>query len=135
VALEKIESLGLALDEGGREGGAERAGDARHAMSGVLTGDVFRMNRKARMSGRSASGRLDVTIRTGELVFIIGGNGSGKSTFVKVLTGLYLPQQGAGQAERRGDHARDPGLVPAAFCGGVLRFLSVQETVGARSGA
>ena len=35
-----------------------------------------------------------MTIRTGELVFIIGGNGSGKSTFEKVLTGLYLPQQG-----------------------------------------
>ena len=35
-----------------------------------------------------------MTLATGELVFIIGGNGSGKSTFVKVLTGLYLPQQG-----------------------------------------
>ena len=30
----------------------------------------------------------------GELVFVIGGNGSGKSTFVKVLTGLYQPREG-----------------------------------------
>jgi len=27
-------------------------------------------------------------------VFVVGGNGSGKSTFVKVLTGLYPPQRG-----------------------------------------
>ncbi|MCI5119315.1 MAG: ATP-binding cassette domain-containing protein, partial [Candidatus Electrothrix sp. LOE1_4_5] len=28
-------------------------------------------------------------IKSGEIIFIIGGNGSGKSTFMKVLTGLY----------------------------------------------
>ena len=45
-------------------------------------------------------GPLDLTLATGELVFIIGGNGSGKSTFVKMLTGLYLPQQGTRAAQR-----------------------------------
>src|SRR5438876_5652583 len=40
-------------------------------------------------------GPLDVTLRRGEIVFLVGGNGSGKSTFVKVLTGLYSPQVGA----------------------------------------
>lgn len=39
-------------------------------------------------------GPLDFTLRRGEIVFLVGGNGSGKSTFVKVLTGLYLPQEG-----------------------------------------
>jgi putative pyoverdin transport system ATP-binding/permease protein len=39
-------------------------------------------------------GPLDFTLRRGEIVFVVGGNGSGKSTFVKVLTGLYLPQEG-----------------------------------------
>jgi len=29
------------------------------------------------------------------MVFIIGGNGSGKTTFVKLLTGLYAPENGA----------------------------------------
>ena len=33
-------------------------------------------------------------LRKGELVFIRGGNGSGKSTFMKVLAGLYMPQTG-----------------------------------------
>jgi putative ATP-binding cassette transporter len=40
-------------------------------------------------------GPLDLSLRRGELVFLVGGNGSGKSTFVKVLTGLYPPTVGA----------------------------------------
>jgi putative ATP-binding cassette transporter len=39
-------------------------------------------------------GPLDFTLRAGELVFIAGGNGSGKSTFLKVLAGLYEPASG-----------------------------------------
>ncbi len=39
-------------------------------------------------------GPFDFSLRSGELIFIIGGNGSGKSTFVKILTGLYSPQEG-----------------------------------------
>lgn len=41
-----------------------------------------------------ALGPVDFVLRPGELVFAVGGNGSGKSTFVKVLCGLYTPQQG-----------------------------------------
>ena len=40
------------------------------------------------------SGPIDLTIRRGELIFIVGGNGAGKSIFLKLLTGLYYPQQG-----------------------------------------
>jgi putative ATP-binding cassette transporter len=39
-------------------------------------------------------GPLSLELHPGELVFIIGGNGSGKSTFVKVLAGLYQPLKG-----------------------------------------
>ena len=39
-------------------------------------------------------GPLDFTLRAGELVFITGGNGSGKSTFLRVLSGLYPPDSG-----------------------------------------
>jgi putative ATP-binding cassette transporter len=42
-----------------------------------------------------ALGPLSLTFASGELVFIIGGNGSGKTTFIKLLTGLYAPQDGA----------------------------------------
>src|SRR5262249_37224284 len=39
-------------------------------------------------------GPVDFTLNSGDLVFITGGNGSGKSTFLKVLAGLYLPESG-----------------------------------------
>jgi putative pyoverdin transport system ATP-binding/permease protein len=39
-------------------------------------------------------GPIDFTLRSGELVFITGGNGSGKSTFLKLLAGLYKPDSG-----------------------------------------
>ena len=39
-------------------------------------------------------GPLDFTLHSGDLVFITGGNGSGKSTFLKVLAGLYPPDSG-----------------------------------------
>ncbi len=93
VALEKIESLGLALDEGNREGGAERP-VAQGAHCVEFSQALFSYESKGEDERSFSLGPLDLTIRSGELVFIIGGNGSGKSTFVKVLTGLYLPQQG-----------------------------------------
>jgi putative pyoverdin transport system ATP-binding/permease protein len=39
-------------------------------------------------------GPLDFSLRSGDLVFITGGNGSGKSTFLRILAGLYKPQSG-----------------------------------------
>jgi putative pyoverdin transport system ATP-binding/permease protein len=39
-------------------------------------------------------GPLDFTLRSGELVFVTGGNGSGKSTFLMLLAGLYPPDAG-----------------------------------------
>ncbi len=39
-------------------------------------------------------GPINMHIRAGEIVFVIGGNGSGKSTFMKLLAGLYQPKSG-----------------------------------------
>ncbi|QTA86283.1 cyclic peptide export ABC transporter [Desulfonema magnum] len=41
-----------------------------------------------------SAGPFSLTVRAGEIVFLAGGNGSGKSTFVKILTGLYPPASG-----------------------------------------
>ena len=47
-------------------------------------------------------GPLDLQVGQGEIVFIVGGNGSGKSTFLKLFTGLYLPASGCVKVD---DHA------------------------------
>nr|WP_262896902.1 cyclic peptide export ABC transporter [Fulvivirga sediminis] len=39
-------------------------------------------------------GPIDLSVKKGEALFIIGGNGSGKTTFAKLLTGLYAGSSG-----------------------------------------
>ncbi len=39
-------------------------------------------------------GPFNLDIKRGELIFVTGGNGSGKSTFVNLITGLYKPKSG-----------------------------------------
>jgi putative ATP-binding cassette transporter len=64
-------------------------------------------------------GPIDFTLRSGELVFITGGNGSGKSTFLKVLAGLYTPDSGEITLDgmRINDSTRENyrGLIAAIF--------------------
>jgi putative pyoverdin transport system ATP-binding/permease protein len=40
-------------------------------------------------------GPISLSLRPGEITYIVGGNGSGKSTLAKLLTGLYFPQDGS----------------------------------------
>ena len=41
-----------------------------------------------------ALGLVNLTIKAGEMLFIVGKNGCGKTTLIKLLVGLYTPQQG-----------------------------------------
>jgi len=64
-------------------------------------------------------GPCDLTIRRGETLFITGGNGSGKSTFLKLLTGLYHPRQGSVMVDQTkigpGQLAAYRGLMATVF--------------------
>ena len=65
------------------------------AVEKIILNDIcFTYAGNSQEAGFSA-GPFRETIQAGELLFIIGGNGSGKSTFLKLLTGLYYPTQGA----------------------------------------
>src|SRR5919107_688482 len=44
--------------------------------------------------GVRALHRASVTLRAGEVMALLGENGAGKSTIVKILTGLYRPDEG-----------------------------------------
>jgi putative ATP-binding cassette transporter len=64
-------------------------------------------------------GPIDFTLNSGDLVFITGGNGSGKSTFLRVLSGLYPPDSGEINVDgvRINDNTRDDyrALISAIF--------------------
>lgn len=42
-----------------------------------------------------SSGPWSLSLERGELVFLVGGNGSGKSTALRLISGLYAPQSGS----------------------------------------
>ncbi|TMP30008.1 cyclic peptide export ABC transporter [Pseudoalteromonas rubra] len=44
---------------------------------------------------------INLTLRKGELVYLVGGNGSGKTTFAKLLCGLYEAQEGQIQVDNQ----------------------------------
>nr|WP_276553467.1 cyclic peptide export ABC transporter [Cupriavidus gilardii] len=45
--------------------------------------------------GAFTLGPIDLSLRAGEVVFLVGGNGSGKTTLAKLLVGLYAPERGS----------------------------------------
>jgi putative syringomycin transport system ATP-binding/permease protein len=77
-------------------------------------------------------GPINMGLRSGELVFIVGGNGSGKSTLAKVLTGLYSPTQGRIllDAEPVNDGNRD--LYQSLFAAVFTDFHIFNRVIGPR---
>lgn len=82
------------------EGGAVTPAEARMMASAykgfreiAYRGVTFSYGRRGD-SSRFHVGPLDLTVRAGETIFFVGGNGSGKSTTLRLMTGLYPAEEG-----------------------------------------
>ncbi len=90
VSLKKLDGLQLAKgDTGFAQGDDSLSGFRELSLSGV----EYRYPDQDGAPG-FAVGPLNLTVKRGELIFVQGGNGSGKSTFARLLTGLYRPLNG-----------------------------------------
>ena len=94
-ALKKIEEFGISLDSI-LDPQAEVS--ARQLQNGggltLDLKDVAFTYESVRGSEPFSLGPLSFQLDAGQVVFVVGGNGSGKSTFVKLLTGLYQSHKG-----------------------------------------
>jgi putative ATP-binding cassette transporter len=95
VALEKLEDFGLALSRETAElNGHDTQADLQAMWEQLELENVTHAYRHEQADNNFMLGPLSFTFRPGEVVFLTGGNGSGKSTFAKLLTGLYIPETG-----------------------------------------
>jgi putative ATP-binding cassette transporter len=94
VALQKVEALGLSLAALPAEGDAAQAAAPARGWRRLELLGVTHTYRSEGSDHDFTLGPLDVTFAPGEIVFLTGGNGSGKTTFAKLLTGLYTPEAG-----------------------------------------
>jgi putative ATP-binding cassette transporter len=93
VAIQSIQEIESKLDEALRPLPTKVAGLSSFAEI-VLDGLTFQFD-DPRSEHPFGLGPLHLTISSGEVIFLTGGNGSGKSTFLKLLTALYRPRSGA----------------------------------------
>jgi ABC-2 type transport system ATP-binding protein len=105
-------------------GGTATPAVRTHDLTKVYTG-LFGRNRVVALN------RLNLEVRRGEVFGLLGPNGSGKTTTMKLLLGLIRPTEGSAQVL-----GRKPGNVLTNECIGFLpeesylyRFLNADETL------
>ena len=91
IALRKIQNLRLSLEDGEGQSDTTPVSTSWQRLEIQAVSYAYRRE----TDGHDFHlGPIDLSIGPGEVVFIVGGNGSGKTTFAKLLTGLYVPDSG-----------------------------------------
>lgn len=94
ISLKKLENLGLSPADRDSAESEMRYPDAPLAWERLDLEQVTHSYYREREDDNFTFGPIDLSIYPGELIFVTGGNGSGKTTFVKLLAGLYTPEAG-----------------------------------------
>ena len=92
IALQKIESLGLSLASRTEISTVPPA--LKSDWHSLKFKSVTHTYYREQEDNSFIFGPIELTLYPQELVFIVGGNGSGKSTLAKLITGLYVPENG-----------------------------------------
>ncbi|MHC5599074.1 MAG: cyclic peptide export ABC transporter [Nostoc sp.] len=92
IALQKIESLGLSLASRSEISTIPPAFKSDwHSLKLKSVTHTYYTDQE---DNSFVFGPIELTLYPQELLFIVGGNGSGKSTLAKLITGLYMPENG-----------------------------------------
>ncbi|MFY9855280.1 MAG: ATP-binding cassette domain-containing protein, partial [Terracidiphilus sp.] len=97
VAVENLQRLETALDEGLSNAMEEEAAPSvdLSSFAKIRFKGVCFAYKGPDGNATFKVGPVNGEIRRGEVLLLIGGNGGGKTTFLKLLTALYRPTQGA----------------------------------------
>ncbi|WP_185962252.1 sugar ABC transporter ATP-binding protein [Palleronia caenipelagi] len=109
-------------------------------MSGTKEGAPFALKLRGvskRFGGVQALNQVDFNVRAGEVHCLAGENGCGKSTLIKIVTGVYTPEPGA-EIEVFGEpqtgmtptQARDMGIAVIWQDLALFPHMTVAENIG-----
>jgi putative ATP-binding cassette transporter len=94
VGLQKVQELGVSLASFRKESCSFNQRESEPSFSRLELKGIVHSYHREQEDSHFVLGPLDLTFQAGELVFLVGGNGCGKSTLAKILTGLYVPEAG-----------------------------------------
>ncbi len=94
VALEKIERLGISLATVTPEANGAAPAEAELGFQHLELATVTHSYHNEKDDSHFMVGPVNLSFRPGEIVFLVGGNGCGKSTLAKIIAGLYPPEGG-----------------------------------------
>jgi putative ATP-binding cassette transporter len=94
IALKKIEELRLSLAARPTDISAATPPAPSASWGSIELDGITHAYHREREDSSFVLGPIDLTLRQGELAFLVGGNGSGKTTLSKLLVGLYSPEAG-----------------------------------------
>jgi putative ATP-binding cassette transporter len=127
AALRMVRSLGIDLSA--EEGAAAAVESPTQAWGTLELRGV--LHRYTDDKDRSFTlGPIDLQLRQGELVFIVGGNGGGKTTLAKTLCGLYPPQAGSIELAGRAVGAEQRAWYRGHFSAVFSDFFLFDDMVG-----
>lgn len=93
IAVQKMEDLGFSLMTPA-DAPVSSTNETARAFSHLELAGVTHTYRREGGEDNFLLGPVDLSFRPGELVFVAGGNGTGKTTLAKILVGLYTPESG-----------------------------------------
>lgn len=84
-------------------------------------------NATKRFPGVVALKNMQLSVKPGEILGLIGENGVGKSTLIKVLTGVYTPEEGEIYVEGTKQNFKNPNDSAAAGIACVYQELNIEK--------
>ncbi|MEL6354026.1 MAG: cyclic peptide export ABC transporter [Cyanobacteria bacterium J06627_28] len=94
VSIRKVNEMGLTLAQHAEIASAAKPSALSPQWNTLTLNNATHTYMSADTDSSFSVGPINLTIRAGEILFIVGGNGSGKSTLAKLITGLYVPNSG-----------------------------------------